>query len=102
MDVERRTRFDHRVRLLERRGERLDRLHGVEIAASPEAEAEGADAVVIVTEWSQLAAVDWAAVGATMRTRLLIDGRNMLDPAALRAGFAYEGIGRAADRAANG
>ncbi len=78
-------------------------LHGVEIAASPEAAADGADAVVIVTEWSQLAAVDWAAVGATMRTRLLIDGRNMLEPAALRAaGFAYEGIGRAADRAANG
>ena len=73
-------------------------LHGVEIADSPEAAAAGADAVVIVTEWQQLAAVDWAAVGATMRTPLVIDGRNMLDPAALRAaGFAYEGIGRAAE-----
>jgi hypothetical protein len=33
-----------------------------------------------------------------MRNRLLIDGRNMLDPKALRAhGFEYEGIGRAAE-----
>ena len=76
-------------------------LHGVEIAPDPEAAADGADAVVIVTEWPQLAGVDWAAVGATMQTRILIDGRNMLDPETLRAaGFAYEGIGRAADAGA--
>jgi UDPglucose 6-dehydrogenase len=73
-------------------------LHGVEIADTPEAAALGADAVVIVTEWPQLADVDWAAVGATMRTRVLIDGRNMLDPQPLRAaGFTVEGIGRAAE-----
>ena len=76
-------------------------LHGVEIADTPEAAAAGADAVVIVTEWPQLADVDWAAVGETMRTRVLIDGRNMLDPAALRAaGFIVEGIGRAAETGA--
>jgi len=73
-------------------------LHGVEIAATPEAAAEGADAVVLVTEWPQLAAVDWAAVAATMRNPLLIDGRNMLDPVMLReGGFTVEGIGRAAE-----
>jgi UDPglucose 6-dehydrogenase len=72
-------------------------LHGVEIAATPEEAIAGADAVVVVTEWPQLADVDWAAAGATMRTRVLIDGRNMLDPAMLRAaGFSVEGIGRAA------
>ena len=72
-------------------------LHGVTVAATPELAAAGADAVVLVTEWPQLADVDWAAVGATMRNRLLIDGRNMLDPVALRAaGFTVEGIGRAA------
>ena len=72
-------------------------LHGVEIADTPEAASAGADAVVIVTEWPQLADVDWAAVGATMRTPVLIDGRNLLDLAALReAGFTVEGIGRAA------
>jgi len=72
-------------------------LHGVEIADTPEAAAAGADAVVIVTEWPQLTDVDWATVGATMRTPVLIDGRNLLDLAALReAGFTVEGIGRAA------
>jgi UDPglucose 6-dehydrogenase len=72
-------------------------LHGVEIADTPEAAAAGADAVVIVTEWPQLAAVDWPAVAKTMRTPVLIDGRNLLDLAALReAGLTVEGIGRAA------
>jgi UDPglucose 6-dehydrogenase len=72
-------------------------LHGVEIAATPEAAAAGADAIVIVTEWPELAEVDWAAVGETMRTQVLIDGRNMLDPEPLRAaGYTVEGIGRAA------
>ncbi len=73
-------------------------LHGVEIVASPEAAAAGADALVLVTEWPELADVDWAAVAPTMRNPLLIDGRNMLDPTALRAaGFTVEGIGRAAE-----
>ncbi len=72
-------------------------LHGVEIASTPEEAAAGADAVVLVTEWPELAEVDWQAVGRSMRNPLLIDGRNMLDPAALRAaGFTVEGIGRAA------
>ncbi len=74
-----------------------DDLHGVEIADSPEAAAVGADALVIVTEWPQLADVDWPAVAQTMRTPVLVDGRNMLDPKQLReAGFTFEGIGRAA------
>ncbi len=55
----------------------------------------GADAAVLVTEWPQLADEDWGALIATMRGRVFIDGRNMLDPAVMRAaGFAYEGIGR--------
>ena len=40
---------------------------------------------------------DWAALGGTMRRRVFVDGRNMLDPAVMRAaGFTYEGIGRGA------
>jgi UDPglucose 6-dehydrogenase len=59
---------------------------------------DGADAAVLVTEWPELRELDWAEAGARMRNRLLVDGRNMLDPAALRAhGFEYEGIGRAAE-----
>ena len=39
--------------------------------------------------------LDWPALAPTMRTPLLVDGRNFLDPATLRAaGFTYEGIGR--------
>jgi UDPglucose 6-dehydrogenase len=79
---------------------RSDGLHGVEQAATVEDAANGADAVVLVTEWPQLADVDWTAVAATMRRRVFVDGRNMLDPAAMRAaGFTYDAIGRAASTA---
>jgi UDPglucose 6-dehydrogenase len=76
-------------------------LHGVEQAASIEAALAGADAAVLVTEWPQLAEADWQALAGSMRVPLLVDGRNMLDPAALRAaGFTYEGIGRGAGEGA--
>ena len=65
------------------------------VHATPLAALEGADAAVLVTEWAELASLDWGAAAKTMRNALLVDGRNMLDPAELRAaGFAYEGIGR--------
>jgi UDPglucose 6-dehydrogenase len=74
-----------------------DGLHGVVQAAAVEEALAGADAAVLVTEWPQLADVDWAAAARRMRRPVLIDGRNMLDPEALRsAGFTYEGIGRGA------
>jgi UDPglucose 6-dehydrogenase len=65
------------------------------IHGSPLEALEGADAAVLVTEWPELAGLDWAEAGRRMRNPLLVDGRNMLDPSALRAaGFTYEGIGR--------
>jgi UDPglucose 6-dehydrogenase len=68
---------------------------GVTIADSAEEAMEGADAVVLVTEWPEFAELDWAAAAQKMARPLLVDGRNYLDPAALReAGFEYEGIGR--------
>ena len=73
------------------------RLDGVAIAPSALEALEGADGAVLVTEWPELRDLDWAEAGARMRRRILIDGRNMLDPDELRAhGFEYEGIGRAA------
>ena len=70
-------------------------LHGVEIAESALKALDGADAAVVVTEWPELRDLDWADAAARMRTRLIVDGRNLLDPDQLRAlGFAYEGIGR--------
>jgi UDPglucose 6-dehydrogenase len=72
-------------------------LAGVEISATPEAALAGADAVVVVTEWPQIGEIDWQAAASSMHQAVLIDGRNMLDPDVLHAaGFAYEGIGRAA------
>ena len=71
-------------------------LDGVEIADSALAALEGADAAVLVTEWPELREVDWEDAGRRMRGKVLVDGRNMLDPAELRVlGFTYEGIGRA-------
>ena len=70
-------------------------LHGVEVADSALAALDGADAAVIVTEWPEVSELDWAAAGERMRGRVVIDGRNLLDPEEMRAlGFAYEGIGR--------
>ena len=70
-------------------------LHGVEIAESALDALDDADAGVVVTEWPELRDLDWAEAAARMRTRLIVDGRNLLDPDQLRAlGFAYEGIGR--------
>jgi len=54
-----------------------------------------ADAAVIVTEWPEFAALASGEVREAMRTPLIIDGRNLLDPEVARAaGFEYEGIGR--------
>ncbi len=56
---------------------------------------DGADAAVLVTEWPEFAELDWVAARQRMRGHVVIDGRNFLDPEALRAaGFAYEGVGR--------
>ncbi len=67
------------------------------ICGDPLEALDGADAAVLVTEWSQLAELDWTDAASRMSNPLLIDGRNMLDPVAMRAaGFTYEGIGRAA------
>jgi UDPglucose 6-dehydrogenase len=55
----------------------------------------GADAAVIVTEWDELRGLASAETRDAMARPLIIDGRNLLDPAETRrAGFAYEGIGR--------
>ena len=64
-------------------------------ADSPLAALQDADAAVLVTEWSELVELDWKQVAEAMRGNVLIDGRNALDPAAVRAaGLIYEGIGR--------
>ncbi|MBI5067876.1 MAG: UDP-glucose/GDP-mannose dehydrogenase family protein [Deltaproteobacteria bacterium] len=69
----------------------------VELAREPYAAAEGADALVLVTEWSEFRSPDYARLRRAMRGTLLLDGRNVWDPARARAaGFTYVGVGRAA------
>ncbi len=68
----------------------------VELAPSALEALEGAEAAVLVTEWPEFADLDWGQAASAMARPLLVDGRNFLDPDALRAaGFEYEGIGRA-------
>ncbi len=56
---------------------------------------DGADALVIVTEWSQFRSPDLAAVRARLRHPILFDGRNILDPRQVTAaGLTYVSIGR--------
>jgi UDPglucose 6-dehydrogenase len=55
---------------------------------------EGADAIVLVTEWPEFLALDWKVVAAAMKGDVVIDGRNALDAVAVAAaGLEYEGIG---------
>ena len=75
----------------------IDELPGVEQVETAAAAIAGADAVVLVTEWPELADIDWAqartATGSAQP--VFVDGRNMLDPDRMRdAGWVYESIGR--------
>ncbi|OJY70951.1 MAG: UDP-glucose 6-dehydrogenase [Rhodospirillales bacterium 70-18] len=57
--------------------------------------ATGADALVVVTEWNEFRALAPERLLAAMRGTVVVDLRNVYDPAAMRAaGFAYHGIGR--------
>jgi UDPglucose 6-dehydrogenase len=70
-------------------------IEGIEICATPLAAVEGADAAVVVTEWPELASLASPEVKDAMRTPVIVDGRNVIDPEAARAlGFTYEGMGR--------
>lgn len=56
---------------------------------------EGADALVIVTEWKEFRSPDFGEIRAALKSPVLFDGRNMYDPALPRAaGLDYEAIGR--------
>jgi len=70
-------------------------LNGVSMQRSILDAVRGADAAVIVTEWPELESLASPEILAAMRTPLIVDGRNLLDPETVRAaGFQYEGIGR--------
>src|SRR3954449_10893844 len=70
-------------------------IRGVHFAADTLDAVAGADAVVLVTEWDEFMQLDWNEVADAMAGKVVIDGRNALDAARVRAsGLTYEGIGR--------
>jgi UDPglucose 6-dehydrogenase len=67
----------------------------VSYAESPMAALQGADVLLIVTEWKEFRSPDFDAIRAALRHPVIFDGRNMYDPAIVRAsGLEYHAIGR--------
>jgi UDPglucose 6-dehydrogenase len=77
------------------RRELADEAGRITFCASAAEACDGADALVVVTEWLEFRSPDFADLAARLRARVLIDGRNLYDPKVARAaGLHYEGIGR--------
>jgi UDPglucose 6-dehydrogenase len=76
--------------------EPLGLLGKVELTPDYYAAAEGADALVVATEWLQYQSPDIERLARSMRRRFVFDGRNVLSPTGFKqAGFRYRGMGRA-------
>jgi len=68
---------------------------GVHYSADPYEVARGADALLLLTEWDQYRRLDWKQIRVEMARPLVIDARNMLRPAEMKAlGFEYVSFGR--------
>ena len=76
-------------------GEAKKLLPGVRLCKDAYAAAKGADAVALLTEWNEFRELNFTRLKRVMRQPVLLDGRNMYDPARMRAlGFRYVGVGR--------
>ena len=81
--------------------EETQRIYGVRddllLVGTKEAALQGADALVICTEWQAFRAPDFAAIKRALRHAVIFDGRNLYDPERLKKqGFVYYAIGRGA------
>jgi UDPglucose 6-dehydrogenase len=69
----------------------------VSFAESQGAALEGADALLVVTEWKEFRTPDFELIKSTLRQPVVFDGRNIYEPALMQAfGIEYAGIGRGA------
>jgi UDPglucose 6-dehydrogenase len=69
---------------------------GLEIVDRAEDVADGADAVVVATEWPAFRSIAWSKMRGRMRSPIVLDGRRLLDAAAMTAlGYRYEAVGSA-------
>jgi UDPglucose 6-dehydrogenase len=74
----------------------VEAIAGAKFANSALDAAEGAEALIIATEWSEFANVDLEEVKGKMTTPIIFDGRNLFDPETMaKLGFHYHSIGRA-------
>lgn len=70
-------------------------LTDVEYCPDPYEAARGSDALLIITEWNEFRNLDLLKIRESLRQPVIIDGRNMFDPAEMnRLGFTYRGVGR--------
>ena len=73
----------------------LGEMPRVSFAANPIAACEGADALVVVTEWKEFRSPDFEALQRHLKEPVIFDGRNLYEPAVVRgAGFEHISIGR--------
>ena len=71
-------------------------LERVILCQTPYEVAEGADALILATEWNEFKQLDFNRIHQLMHTRIIIDGRNLWDPERMKEmGFTYFGVGRA-------
>lgn len=71
-------------------------LEGIDVSVDPYPICEGADVLVVLTEWDEFRWLDFAKVAGLMKTPRIVDTRNLLESAAIRRrGFLYDGVGRA-------
>jgi UDPglucose 6-dehydrogenase len=69
----------------------------VKLVERAEAALQGADALLIVTEWKEFRTPDFDAIKAALKQPVILDGRNLYDPKLMKAlGISYSGIGRGA------
>ena len=67
----------------------------VKMTTTAEEVADGADAVLVLTEWTEFKSLPWLAIKKRMLSPLLFDGRNLLNPEEMRSlGFTYTSVGR--------
>jgi UDPglucose 6-dehydrogenase len=70
-------------------------ISGIRMFRTVEEAADGADAVVVGTDWPEYAELDWDDIASRMRGNQVFDGRNVLNgPAVAAAGLRYRGVGR--------
>jgi UDPglucose 6-dehydrogenase len=73
----------------------LGTIEKAHFANSPTEAAQGAEALVVATEWHEFSTIDLAALKEAMHTPMIFDGRNLFNPEVVReAGFSYTSVGR--------